>query len=169
MPATLIFRLNEIPEGVSEQDVSVPAAELTLGVASEDRFRVRVGFRRSHHMVEADLRVDGRLRLVCDRSLDEYEQAVDGRYTVLFKDDAVEEVEDEQTAIRRLNVSGNEIDLRRDVRDTILLNIPIRKLHPRFLDADGNEMPFESPDLGDPAPDPRWEALNVLKSTIAKN
>lgn len=169
MPATLIFRLNEIPEGVSEQDVSVPAAELTLGVEAAGPFRVRVGFRRSHHMVEANLHVLGGLRLVCDRSLDDFDMAVDSRYTVLFKDDSVDEVEDDQTAIRRLNVSGNEIDLRRDVRDTILLNIPIRKLHPRFLDDEGNERPFESPYLGEPAPDPRWDALNVLKSTIAKN
>lgn len=169
MPATLIFRLNEIPEGVSEQDVTVPAAVLSLGVASGDLFTVRVGFRRTHHMVEANLHVSGSLHLVCDRSLDEYALPVDDRYTVLFKDDAVEETEDAQTAIRRLNVTGNELDLRRDVRDTILLNIPVRKLHPRFVDENGNETPFESPFAGESAPDPRWDALNVLKSTLAKN
>lgn len=169
MSSSLIFRLNEIPEGVSEQEVSVPAADLTLGVASGAFFRVLAGFRRTNHMVEANLRVDGTLELVCDRSLDRFTMAVDGRYTVLFKDDAVEEVEDEQTAIRRLNVSGNELDLRRDVRDTILLAVPIRALHPRYLDRDGNESPFESPVSGEPASDPRWEALNVLKTTLAKN
>jgi uncharacterized protein len=169
MSSTLIFRLNEVPEGVSEQEVSVPAAELTLGMASGDPFRVRVGFRRTHHMVEANLHVEGTLELICDRSLDRFPMAVEGRYTVLFKAEAMEELEDEQTAVRRLNVSGNEVDLRRDVRDTILLAVPIRALHPRYRDADGNELPFESPASGEPATDPRWEALNVLKTTLAKN
>jgi uncharacterized metal-binding protein YceD (DUF177 family) len=169
LSSTLIFRLNEVPEGASEREVSVPASELALGMASGDAFRVRIGFRRTHHMVEADLRVEGTLELICDRSLDPFQTAVDGRYTVLFKADTVEDVEDEQTAVRRLNISGNEVDLRRDVRDTILLSVPIRALHPRYRDADGNELPFESPASGEPATDPRWEALNVLKTTLAKN
>lgn len=169
MPAMLTFRIHEIPDGASDREVTVPAADLALGVESGAQFSVNLAFRRSTHMIEADLSVTGTLRLVCDRSLDPFDHPVDGSYTVLFKTGADDEIEDDRTAIRKLDLSGNELDLTRDVRDTILLSVPVRKLHPRFLDADGRETPFESPWTADAEPDPRWDALRNLNSTLQKN
>ncbi len=62
-----------------------------------------------------------------------------------------------------------QIDLAQDVRDTILLNLPTKKLHPRFLDEDGNpaeaiSVKFgEAPAGNDDLIDPRWAALKELK------
>lgn len=165
----LKFKINEIEEGDSVQDVTVAAEDLALGVDSGDLFDVRVEFNRSRNMIQARLLVEGDLHLVCDRSLEPFEYPVQAEYTVIFKPDVDEETEDDQVAVRRLNMPSNLIDITRDVRDTLLLTIPIRKLHPRFVDEDGEEIPFETPLASEPETDPRWAALTSLTSAQQKN
>lgn len=165
----LKFKINEIEEGDSVQDVTVAAEDLALGVDSGDLFDVRVAFNRSRNMIQARLLVEGDLHLVCDRSLEPFEYPVQAEYTVIFKPDVDEETEDDQVAVRRLNMPSNLIDITRDVRDTLLLTIPIRKLHPRFVDEDGEEIPFETPLASEPETDPRWAALTSLTSAQQKN
>jgi uncharacterized metal-binding protein YceD (DUF177 family) len=165
----LKFKINEIEEGDSVQDVTVAAEDLALGVDSGDLFDVRVEFNRSRNMIQARLLVEGDLHLVCDRSLEPFEYPVQAEYTVIFKPDVDEETEDDQVAVRRLNMPSNLIDITRDVRDTLLLTIPIRKLHPRFVDEDGEEIPFETPHASEPETDPRWAALTSLTSAQQKN
>lgn len=165
----LKFKINEIEEGDSVQDVTVAAEELSLGVDSADEFHVHVEFNRSRNMIQARLLVEGDLRLVCDRSLELFDYHVEADYTVIFKPDVDEETEDDQMAVRRLNMPSNLIDITRDVRDTLLLTIPIRNLHPRFIDEDGEEIPFETPYASESETDPRWAALTSLTSAQQKN
>lgn len=165
----LKFKINEIEEGDSVQDVIVAAEELSLGVDSGPEFHVHVEFNRSRVMIQARLLVEGDLRLVCDRSLERFDYPVEAEYTVIFKPDVDEETEDDQMAVRRLNMPSNLIDITRDVRDTLLLTIPIRKLHPRFIDEDGEEIPFETPYASESETDPRWTALTSLTSAQQKN
>ena len=165
----LKFKINEIEEGESVQDVIVAAEELSLGVDSANEFHVHVEFNRSRNMIQARLLVEGELRLVCDRSLELFDYPVEADYTVIFKPDVEEETEDDQMAVRRLNMPSNLIDITRDVRDTLLLTIPIRNLHPRFIDEDGEEIPFETPYASESETDPRWAALTSLTSAQQKN
>ncbi|MEN9838815.1 MAG: hypothetical protein RL177_294 [Bacteroidota bacterium] len=165
----LKFKINEIEEGESVQDVTVAADDLALGVDSGDEFHVQVVFDRTRNMIQARLLVEGTLHLVCDRSLETFEYPVEADYTVIFKPELDEETEDDQVAVRRLNMPSNLIDITRDVRDTLLLTIPIRKLHPRFVDEDGQEIPFETPYASEPETDPRWAALTSLTSAQQKN
>ena len=80
----------------------------------------------------------------CDRSLDYFLKPVDADYEIVFKVDVKEETEDENGAVRRFNFSSNTLSIEEEVRDTILLQIPIKKLHPRFLDEEGNPKKFEA-------------------------
>jgi uncharacterized metal-binding protein YceD (DUF177 family) len=107
--------------------------------------------------------------LICDRSLDAFDHGVHQNYEVLFKAEEVEESANEKGAIRNYDHASKQIDLEQDVRDTILLNLPTKKLHPRFLDEDGNpeevlnEQFGDIPDEDEEQIDPRWEKLKDLK------
>ncbi len=165
----LKFKLNEILEGKTEERRKVGAADLDLGLPSATGFDVHFIFTRTPFMIEARFEVSGEVEVVCDRSLEPFLMDIEAAYTVLFKPGVEEDTDDEETALRNLVWSSNEIDLTREVRDTILLDIPTRKLHPRFLDADGNELPFEAPTEGEDRTDPRWAALAILKQHVSKN
>ena len=57
--------------------------------------------------------------------------------------------------------------IEQDVLDTILVHLPAKKLHPRFLDEKGNAIEFKTQSFGHfedkELIDPRWAALKDLK------
>lgn len=165
----LKFKIFEIPEGQSETTVELGSDELDLGDFTFKGGSVYIEFYRTEHFVRTQFTVDATLELVCDRSLDAYDYDVHQDYEVLFKAEEVEESADENGAVRNYDHASKQIDLEQDMRDTILLNLPTKKLHPRFLDEDGNpkevlnEQFGDIPDEDEDRIDPRWEKLKDLK------
>jgi uncharacterized metal-binding protein YceD (DUF177 family) len=132
---------------------------------------IEMDFYRTLHFIRVNFHVGADVELVCDRSLEPYIQPIDADYEVLFKVDVQEEKEDENGAVRRFDFSTNTLSIEDEVRDTIFLNIPIKKLHPEFLDEEGIPKEFETKSFGNipededtEAVDPRWEKLKKLKN-----
>ncbi|MTI88750.1 MAG: DUF177 domain-containing protein [Balneolaceae bacterium] len=165
----LKYKIFEIPEGHSEKTVELDSEEFDLGEVSLVQGNLHIEFYRTPHFTQAKFNIDATIELVCDRSLDAFEYKVNKDYEVLFKADEVEESAGEKGAVRNYDLASRQIDLEQDVRDTILLNLPTKKLHPRFLDEDGNPKEILNEQFGDipeedeETTDPRWDALKELK------
>ncbi len=164
------FKIFEIPEGKSERSVQLNKGDLDLGEVSLQSGTIHIDFNRTTHFIQVQLALDISVVLTCDRSLDEYPYQVKTEYQVLFKQEQVEESIDQQTAIRNIDHASKQINIEQDVLDTILVNVPTKKLHPRFLDEDGNPKESFSQTFGESSDendedyvDPRWEALKALK------
>jgi len=122
--------------------------------------------------VKAHLDFDGKELLVhldvaavatleCDRTLREFDQPVQGTYSVLYDPSgSVERKDDDEEGVLPLDPTVDEIDVTKFVRDTILLAIPQRKIAPG---AEQEEIQTEYGEPGDDEVDPRWEALKKLK------
>lgn len=166
----LKFKIFEIPEEQSKKTLQLGSDELDLGdnVTFKDG-SIHIDFYRTLQFVRTQFTVDATLELTCDRSLDTFDHQVHQDYEVLFKAEEVEESADENGAVRNFDHASKQIDLEQDVRDTILLNLPSKKLHPRFLDEDGNPKEMLNEQFGDVPEDdeeridPRWEKLKELK------
>jgi uncharacterized metal-binding protein YceD (DUF177 family) len=167
----LTFELQEIPDGKSERDVSLSEGDLEL----EDEItlkkgNVHVNFLRTNHFIEVNFTVDVDTELICDRSLKPFVRHLNGSYHVLFEPDNVEDTESEKGAVRQIPPEDLVLDIEKEVRDTIMLEIPVRKIHPDYLDSEGNPEDFETKHYG-PEPDedemidPRWAELKKLKNT----
>lgn len=98
--------------------------------------------------------------LVCDRTQVQFEQPVKGRYSVLFAPSTGGNDESDEKNVRVLEASDEDIDITAEVRDTVLLAIPTRKVAPGAEDA---EIPTVFGNLSESEIDPRWEALRELK------
>jgi uncharacterized metal-binding protein YceD (DUF177 family) len=164
----LKFKIFEIPEEQSEKTVELGTDELDLGDITFKGGSVHIEFYRSLHFIRTQFTVTATIELTCDRSLDAYDYTLDQDYEVLFKAEDIEESADENGAVRNYDNASQQIDLGQDVRDTILLNLPTKKLHPRFLDNDGNPKEYLDEKFGDIPDDeeridPRWEKLKDLK------
>lgn len=163
------FKIFEIPEGKSERTLQLSAEDLDLGDVSLNYGTIHIEFNRSLHFILAKLKFDVTVELVCDRSLDSFEYEVDQDYEILFKEEEIEESADENGSIRNIDFASKQIDIEQDVLDTILVSLPAKKLHPRFLDEDGNPTEFLNEQFGETdeeegnSIDPRWEALKDLK------
>lgn len=166
----LEFKIVEIPEGQSERQLSLSGDDLSLDDYEFEGGSIDLSFYKTPHFIRVKFALDVGVTLTCDRSLDTFTHPVEDDYEVVFKVDVQEESEDENGAVRRFDFSSNTLSVQEEVRDTILLNIPIKKLHPRFLDEQGNPKDFAEESFGDIPEegeqqkiDPRWEKLKKLK------
>jgi uncharacterized protein len=121
---------------------------------------------RDRILVHLDVEAD--VELTCDRTLDRYDEPVEGSYSVLFGPPSLVGTDsDEYDEVRPLEPGDLEIDLTDVVRDTILLSVPQRKIAPGAESAD-IQMEFGVPDEPDDEVeepvDPRWSKLKQLKS-----
>ncbi|HLR26517.1 MAG TPA: DUF177 domain-containing protein [Fodinibius sp.] len=167
----LTFKIVEIPEEESRRTAELRGEDLDLSPYEFRGGRIDLQFYRTLHFIRVNFHVDADVELVCDRSLEEYIQPIASDYEVLFKVDVQEETEDEDGAVRRFDFSSNTLSIEEEVRDTVMLNIPVKSLHPKFLDEEGNPKEFETKKFGDiqqeddaEAIDPRWKKLKELKN-----
>lgn len=170
--AKLEFKIVEIPEGSSERSLELEGEDLDVDPYTFIGGDIDLSFYRTIHFIRVNFTIDAGIELICDRSLEPFEYPIEADYEVLFKVDVQEESENENGAIRRFNFSSNTLNIENEVRDTILLNIPIKKLHPKFLDEEGKPRDFEFQSFGktndndddSELADPRWEKLKKLKN-----
>jgi uncharacterized metal-binding protein YceD (DUF177 family) len=167
----LEFNIVEIPEEESRRTVGLGEEDLDLSPHVFRGGEIDLQFYRTLHFIRVNFHVDADVELTCDRSLEDYIQPIASDYEVLFKVDVQEETENEDGAVRRFNFSSNTLNIENEVRDTIILQIPIKKLHPQFLNEDGSPEEFETRKYGDVAEeddteivDSRWEKLKELKN-----
>ncbi len=162
------FKIFEIPDGKSSKNLVLESSSLDLGEVDLIAGEIMVDFEKSAHFIRAKLTINVEVGLICDRSLDTFSHHVNQLYEILFKYDSEVEEEDNIGAIRKIDTQRNEINIEQDVLDTILVHVPAKKLHPRFLDDQGIAKEFETQSFGKPevdeeAIDPRWAALKDLK------
>lgn len=166
----LQFNIKDIPEGKSSEVVELP--EHFFEFQNNDLFlggEVSVEFYRTDHFIKLTFVVDAELELTCDRSLDKFEFNARGTFNMLFEPGEVEEFETEESAVKQIDAKTMQLDIKKEVYDTILLQIPGRKVHPRYLDKNGNITEFETRVFGrsdeeeEETVDPRWEDLKKLK------
>ncbi len=166
----LTFDIQKIPEGQSRKTVSLPEDyfELKEGARLLEA-DVSVSFYRTDHFVKVSFEVNSNVELTCDRCLDTYSDTIKGAFDILFEPNAVEETETVKSAVRQIPADDLVLDIEEEVRDTIILNIPAKKIHPKYYDSDGNPEDFGTARFGDIEPeedekiDPRWEELKKLK------
>ena len=107
--------------------------------------------------------------LTCDRTLQRFDQPLEGSYAVLFTDPgrSAPEEGDQHDERRELPPGARHLDLTDVLRDTLLLAIPQRKVAPGAEDEE-IETVFgapEAPPDGDGPVDPRFEKLRELRNS----
>lgn len=129
-------------------------------------FEARVVLDKHETFIDADFRITGKAKLVCDRSLEPFDETMNIHRKVMFKyGDEAAELTDEIIIIAR---DAQSLELGQLMYEFISLEIPIKKLHPRFRneekddDAEG-KIVYKSESGEDKGIDPRWEKLKKLK------
>ncbi len=166
----LTFNIVEIPEGESTRSLSLQPEDLDLSPHEFVGGEIEIELYRARHFIRASYDVQADIKLLCDRSLEEFTYPAATSYEVVFKTDVEEETEDEGGAVRRFNFSSNTFSIDKEVRDSVMLQVPMQKIHPKYLNEDGELKNFETKSFGEgpteeekQAVDPRWEKLKQLK------
>lgn len=113
--------------------------EQELKLIEKGHFKATVSLDKSETMIQMLYKIKGSVELTCDRSLDLFDFEFDINQKMILKfSDHTEEITEELMFIDR-NVQF--INVAQDIFDFICLQIPIKKLHPRYTE---NEMTYES-------------------------
>ncbi|MFN8344860.1 MAG: DUF177 domain-containing protein [Spirosomataceae bacterium] len=146
--------------------------ELEQDLIKNGRFKTRLVLDKSATMMILDFHINGAVELVCDRSLEVFEEPIDIRERLILKyGDHNEELADNIELIRHEAV---RINVANYIYEYMALALPMKKLHPRFRTDEENEddeeesiLIYQTPeDTAADAPeeeDPRWAALRKLK------
>ncbi len=138
-------------------------------------FKTHLVLTKSASMIQLNFHIQGILGLICDRSLDPFDEPIDIREQLFLKfSDHNEELTDE---IELILWETQQINIARYLFDFIVLSLPMKKLHPRFREEeDGADEtlegkviyrsePSDSKDeTNGPPIDPRWESLRKLNN-----
>ncbi|HYW33903.1 MAG TPA: DUF177 domain-containing protein [Balneolaceae bacterium] len=167
----LTFNITEIPEGESRKELTLASGALDVESYGFKGGEIAIDFYRGRRFIRTRYKIEADVELVCDRSLEEFLYPVSTSYEVVFKTDVQEETETKDGAVRRFDFSANTISIEKEVRDSVMLEIPIKKIHPKYLNDEGNIEEFETKSFGNTKQldededkvDPRWEKLKELK------
>jgi len=116
-------------------------------------------------MITVNLAIDGSVDLECDRSLEHFDYPISVSKEIIYKyGDEEKELSEDVFVILK---GEQEINVASFLYESISLEIPMKKLHPKFQDdSDDNEVIYKSEfsdDSQEASTDPRWEALKKLK------
>jgi len=156
------LKVSDIPLGESEETLYLEKGELDLGSYEYTGGELHLHFNREEDTIRIFFTIKIALTLICDRSLEPFPFDVEEDYEVIYRLDGDEYSDDVEVTVKPLASHENVIQIDQEVRDTILLAIPAKKLHPRYLDDNGEPTDFQVT-FGKKTVDPRWEPLKSLK------
>lgn len=141
-------------EGVDDLDFSDPKVNVNLDVDKQE------------NMITFDFDIKGSVKVACDRCADEYNQSIEGKYTLFVKYGLEYKEESEDVII--IPADQHQFDVTQFIYEYIVLLLPLRKVHPN--DENGNSMcnkevieRLNRHEVSENI-DPRWEALKNLKT-----
>jgi uncharacterized metal-binding protein YceD (DUF177 family) len=118
---------------------------------------------KTDSMITLNLSIAGSVELTCDRSLEQFDYPIESTKELVFKYGIEEkELSDDVYVIlkdtQRINISDF-------LYQFISLEIPMKKLHPKYEGKDADPLIYQSDteDEDENKVDPRWEALKKLK------
>ncbi|MDR9388483.1 MAG: DUF177 domain-containing protein [Balneolaceae bacterium] len=163
----LSFMIQDLPDGKSNEMVSLAQDELELDGTELLEASVELEFHKTQWFVDVSFSVSAVVKRQCQRSLKWFETSVQSSYHVTYSSDvAVEEI-DYSGGKKPYPKPDEPINLETEVRDSVVLEMPVRPLHPEFFDENGQIIPFSTQTFGDAetesSVDPRWQALKHLK------
>jgi uncharacterized metal-binding protein YceD (DUF177 family) len=136
----------------------------------------RVELDKAESLLTFHMDIKGHVRLICDRSLDEFDYPIDVQATFRMKyGEENAELDDD---LWQITSNTQSINIAQHLYDYIGLAVPMKKLHPRFVeeaaedeDDDQDILIYssrikategEDEDDDDDEADPRWDALRNL-------
>lgn len=148
--------------GFSFDDSFFEAFENSL--LSKGKGSCDIRMEKSDSMISLHFEVNGTIELECDRSLELFDHPINTKKELIYKyGDEEKELSEDVYVITK---GAQELNIATFLFEIIHLEIPMKKLHPKFQDDNENdEMIFSSKEEKEKedSVDPRWEALKKLK------
>lgn len=156
--------LNELKFQIKPEDLGFDEKEETLFLFSNDIYAdVEVQKFSDKYFIKVSLLTLA--HYTCDRCLDEFDQNLDAKFQLIYSKQTRNRFENDD--YRFLGENVTEIDLSPDIRENILLVIPMKHLCNEgcmgLCPHCGTNLNYETCDCQQEKIDPRWEILRTIQ------
>ncbi|MEL6533928.1 MAG: DUF177 domain-containing protein [Bacteroidota bacterium] len=138
-----------------------------LSPVTKGQLETHLKLHKSERMITLIVSIQGEVELICDRSNDPFSHPLQLEEEVIFKfGDEDKELGDD---VFQIHWDTQQLNVAQNLYEFVALAIPMKKLHPRFLEDETfeDEIIFTAEPEEDTSEegsvDPRWEALKQLK------
>ena len=128
---------------------------------------VSINLVKSETMINLEFKIQGQIELECDRSLEKFDYPINAVRRLILKFGQEEEELSDELAI--ISKDRHSIDMSQYLYEFIGLEVPMKKLHPRYSDDEENEnlLLYSTEDKEEEKTeneeiDPRWLKLKNL-------
>jgi uncharacterized protein len=124
--------IQDLKEGVVTTETREPTAEeLDLDPDKFSDIELLITLQKSEDRLEVSFDASATARLQGDRTLRWYDEPLNDSFSVTFKPSKeISEADREDEGVREYSPFDKEIDITREVRDTLLLAVPLRQIAP---------------------------------------
>ena len=142
-------------------------------IVSQGKLVADISLDKTDRMIQMDIEIEGTVKLTCDRSLELFDEEIHSEKSMIYKfGDEEQELSDDVMVILK---DTQVINIASILFEFILLEIPMKKLHPKFRDEfeddESEVIPIYYSDEDESVEeqteeetiDPRWEKLKNLK------
>lgn len=133
------------------------------GFIEKGNCKAEVVFEKNEQLIRATFIIEGNIELICDRSLDRFDYQVDAEEFILYKySEEEKELTEEIILITRRTPSINVGSL---LHEFIVLDIPMKRLHPRFLEEDDYAESEDFDNLDEGSSNKKAKKINFIYSS----
>ncbi|MFK7953805.1 MAG: DUF177 domain-containing protein [Ekhidna sp.] len=161
-----IFGLSNNPHSFEFSFDEAFFAEFEDSLVSKGKGSCHVDLMKSDSMITLNLSINGTIELECDRSLELFNHQISVKSEVIFKyGDEENELSEDVFVILK---DQQEINIGEFLYEFIMLEVPMKKLHPKFQNDDDDDesdilIYADKSNEEEKGIDPRWEALKNLR------
>jgi len=134
----------------------------------ESNISVDVDFLKKPTLFELTFTIKGSVKVICDISLEPYNQEIESTYSLIVK--FGEEYNDENDEILIIPHEAYEVDLSQFIYEFIVLSVPNKRIHPKVIDGSLDsetikrlkDLEIKEEATATDTVDPRWDKLKDL-------
>jgi uncharacterized metal-binding protein YceD (DUF177 family) len=129
------FNIGSITEGEHKLEIYANGNEIGLNKGLlKDNLLIKANFYKTLNQLDMKLTLEGTYLLECDRCMEIYEFPFRKEFELVFVQKHEREQGYEDDTIRTFSPHLKTIDITKDIKDFVLLSIPMKKLPPEKAD-----------------------------------
>ena len=166
------IKISGLKNGTHTYEFVSKSGTLELDEPLSGNFITHVVLNKNDNQIILDVSTRAEADFICDRCSNEFKRDVESSYKMIYLLESVEHNEDELN-ITYLAPETDKIDIANDVRDYIILSVPMKKLCKEDCKGlcikCGKDLNTGPCDCKDDEIDDRWKSLSDLKSKLNTN
>ncbi|NND17390.1 MAG: DUF177 domain-containing protein, partial [Silicimonas sp.] len=155
------IELATLREGRNELTITPSPESLDVDAEIFSDIRVELEIDAAKDSIIVRYSIIAEAHLVCDRTAQPFQEQVEGAHLVMFTTSTEDETSAESADTKMFADTDQYLDLTDEVRDTLVLSLPVRRIAPGAEELD---IPTTFGVEPEDEPDPRWDELRKLQN-----